>query len=80
VLLITKISQMTTTPEYIGDMLKRNHEALGNLLLAFSNMSNLRRIVIEKANEMENQDVIKFIQWTIERVEQVEKNREVSPT
>ena len=80
VLLITEISQMTTTPEYRGDMVKRNHEALGNLLLAFNNMSNLRSIVIKKANEMENQEVINFIEWTIERVEQVEKEREVSST
>jgi hypothetical protein len=80
VLLITEISQMTTTPEYIGDMLKRNHEALGNSLLAFSNMSNLRKIVVAKAKEMGNQDVINFIEWKIERVEQVEKEREKSST
>ena len=80
VLLITEISQMTTTLEYGGDITKRNHEALGNLLLAFNTMSNLRRIVISKANETGNQEVIDFIQWTIERVRQVEKDEGVSST
>ena len=73
VLLIADISQMTTTPGFGGDITKRNHEALGNLLLAFYNLNNLRSIMISKARETGNQEVINFVQRTIECVKQVEK-------
>jgi len=72
-LLLIEISQITTTPEYGGDITKRNQEALANLLLAFNNFSNLRKITITKAKEMNNQNVINFVNRTIEKVIQVEK-------
>jgi hypothetical protein len=69
-LLLSEISQLTSKPENQGDITQRNSEALTNLLLAFS---NVRKVVITRAKEMNNPHVIKYIEGSIERVKVFEK-------
>ena len=68
--LLIEISQMTTTREYSGDITERNFEALANLFLAFS---NLRKIVLTKAEEMNNQKVINLVQGAINAADKEEE-------
>ena len=72
-LLLIEISQISTTRENEGDITKRNFEALANLLLAFNNFSNLKKIVITRAKEMNNQKVINFAKGTIDAIREIEK-------
>jgi hypothetical protein len=72
-LLLVEISQMTLTPDYSGDITQRNEEALANLLLAFKNISNLRKMVLTRAKEMNDQNVINFATGAIEMVRRYEK-------
>jgi hypothetical protein len=72
-LLLIEISQITTTPEYSGDITKRNQEALANLLLTFTNISNFRKVVITRSKEINNQNVINFAKGTIEWARKIKK-------
>lgn len=74
-LLLVEISQMTNNKEFEGDIRSRNHEALTNLLLAFSNFNNLRSIVRNRAKEMNNPDVNDFVRWALAAASEIEKKR-----
>jgi hypothetical protein len=71
-LLLVELSIMTNKKEFEGDIKSRNHEALGNVLLAFNNPGDLRNVVTKKAKEMNDQNVTDFVKWTIESVTAVE--------
>ena len=55
-----------------GDILKRNHEALGNTLFCFYS-SDLVNLVRERGKSEGDHKIIDFIEWTINRVEEVMK-------
>ena len=71
-LLLVEISQMTNNPAFAGDGRCHNHEALGNLLLAFDNSGALRNVVTKKAQAMNDPNVTNFVKATIESVSEVE--------
>lgn len=70
--LLVELSTMTNNSEFAGDITSCNHAALGNLLLAFNNSGDLSNVVIKKAEEMNDQNVTDFVNWTIESVREVE--------
>ena len=55
-----------------GDIVKRNHEALGNTLYCFYN-STLLNLVREWSRSNGDNEIIDFVEWTIGRVEEVIK-------
>jgi len=50
-----------------GDIVKRNHEALGNTLYCFYS-NDLVESIRKRSNESQNQPTIEFVEWTISRV------------
>jgi len=56
-----------------GDITIRNHEALGNTLLAFYS-KDLIKFIRKKKNAIDSDAVKDFISWTLRRVEKV-KNK-----
>jgi hypothetical protein len=71
--LLIELSQMTNNKEFEGDITSRNHEALANLLLAFSNDSDLRNLALTTAEEMTDPVVVDFVKRVIGTVEEIEK-------
>jgi hypothetical protein len=55
-----------------GDITKRNHEALGNTLLAFYS-KDLVKFIRKKKNAIDSKAAKDFIIWTLKRVEEVKK-------
>jgi len=55
-----------------GDVVKRNHEAIGNTLCCFYN-SALLNLVRERSRSTGDNEIIDFVEWTIGRVEEVMK-------
>lgn len=70
--LLVELSELSTSNRLLGDIYKRNHEALVNLLLAFYCYPELRDIVRMKAIATSNPDVIKFIDWVFDTIKQYE--------
>ena len=70
--LLVEVSSMTNNPEFEGDIKNRNHEALGNVLLAFHNSGDLIDLVLQKAEVMHDQNVTDFVTWTLESVREIE--------
>lgn len=70
--LLVEVSSMTNNPEFEGDIKNRNHEALGNVLLAFHNSGDLIELVIQKAQAMHDQNVTDFVTWTLASVREIE--------
>lgn len=66
-LYVTELSEFTVLG---GDMLKRNYEAAGNLLLAFDSES-LRQAVLSHGKKRGCQAVSIFAKKTIERIDQL---------
>lgn len=55
-----------------GDITIRNHEALGNTLLAFYS-KDIIKFIRKKKNTIDSGAVKDFISWTLKRVEEVKK-------
>jgi hypothetical protein len=74
VILLVDFYQITTTKEHYGDITKRNHESLGNMILAFGIDENLQKLALNRANKIAVPEVIKFTEYTIQRVKEIKKN------
>jgi hypothetical protein len=70
--LLVELSTMTNNQAFEGDITSRNYEALGNVLLAFQNSGDLIKVVIKKAEELNDQNVTDFVNWTLESVSEIE--------
>lgn len=67
---LIEASQWSTDDD--GDIVKRNHEALGNTLLAFHS-KELLALARRKARAIGTPHVKQFMQWTIKRVAEVKQ-------
>ncbi|MGB2964357.1 MAG: hypothetical protein WBB69_10270 [Anaerolineales bacterium] len=73
VFLLVDLSQITTVEEHLGDITKRNYEALGNMILAFSIKGDLQKLALNRANEINVPEVINFTEDTIKKVKEIKK-------
>ena len=76
-LLLCEISQMTSKDEFGGDITSRNYEALANLLLAFR---DIRKTVMIRAKQLNNQQVINYAKRMIKMVREDEKKNATEAT
>ena len=71
-ILLVELATMTNNKAFKGDITSRNHEALGNILLAFHNSGDLIKVVKKKTEELNDQHMTDFVQWTLESVSEIE--------
>ena len=69
--ILVEISEFSTV--HSGDIVKRNHEALGNTLYAFY-ANDLINLVKEKSRTIGSEKVREFIEYTIKRVEEINEH------
>ncbi|MGE5446042.1 MAG: hypothetical protein ACM3SR_15855 [Ignavibacteriales bacterium] len=66
--ILVDISEFSTV--HCGDIVQRNHDALGNTLLAFYCME-LISLVRKKSRAIALKRVTEFTEWTIKRVKEI---------
>lgn len=65
---LVDISEFSTV--HYGDIVKRNHEALGNTLLTFYS-KKLINLAQKRSREIASQRATEFVDWTLKRVNKI---------